>query len=248
MASKNKKAGRGGAPAIGGREQVELLIAKLRLKDAVHEAKLCYKLESTPEHHRLLERAYLLRADQLRRNAMPAAAQEVAQHLIDFGVTDPALIEETARLLISLGMSRSALKLQGRLDSPEEREKLARQEGDVAVLHPERAAEAPAEIHEGAAKVRAALEALQAGDEVQALAALRDVSRSSPFSDWRLFVRGLAAFSRSAAGEARANWDRLDPGRAAARIARSLTALSGGGGETTNSSVKLVTLEMHVFG
>src|SRR5438128_411564 len=44
-------------------QEVERLIAKLRLKEAVQEARLCYKQESTPEHHRLLERAYLLRAD-----------------------------------------------------------------------------------------------------------------------------------------------------------------------------------------
>ena len=49
----------------------------------------------------------MLRADQLRRGGMPAAAQEVAQHLLDFGVTDPALVEPAAELLMSLGMSRS---------------------------------------------------------------------------------------------------------------------------------------------
>jgi tetratricopeptide (TPR) repeat protein len=252
MASKNKKPGRGGAgaPAAGGRQEVERLIAKLRLKDAVHAAKLCYKSESTPENHRLLERAYLLRADQLYRNAMPTGAREVAQHLLDFGVTDPALVEPAVRLLTVLGMPRSALALQGRLESPEERDKLARQEVDLAVLHPDRFLDVPKETHDGAALVRGALEALQAGDEARALEALRDVARSSPLSDWKLFVRGMAAFSRRQSDDARANWDRLDPDRAAARIARSLLALSRSHSETDTSasSLRLAALERQVFG
>jgi tetratricopeptide (TPR) repeat protein len=248
MASKNKKSGRGGAPETGGRQEVERLIAKLRLKDAVHEAKLCYKSESTPENHRLLERAYLLRADQLYRNAMPTGAREVAQHLLDFGVTDPALVEPVVRLLTALGMPRSALALQGRLESPEERDRLARQELDLAVLHPDRFLDVPKETHDGAALVRGALEALQGGDEARALETLRDVARSSPLSDWKLFVRGMAAFSRRQSDEARANWDRLDPDRAAARIAQSLLALSLSETDASASSLKLVALERQVFG
>ncbi|MBV8315628.1 MAG: hypothetical protein JOZ53_11880, partial [Planctomycetaceae bacterium] len=76
------------------RQEAERLIAKGRLKDAVKQAKLCFRQESTPENHRLLERAYFLRAQQLHRDAMPTSAVEVAQHLIDFGITDPALIED----------------------------------------------------------------------------------------------------------------------------------------------------------
>ena len=248
MAAKNKKRGQVVAPAAAGSKEVESLIAKLRLKDAVHAAKLCYKNASTPEHHRLLERAYLLRADQLRRGGMPVAAQEVAQHLLDFGVTDPALVEQAVGLLMALGMSRGALALQGRLDTPEARVLLAGQEADLSVLHPERATTVPPEVRVGAETVRAALTALQAGDEASASDALRDVSRNSPWSDWKLFVRGLAAFSRREADVARANWDRLDPKRAASRIARSLLAISNGSGGEPNAPVKLVALEKQVFG
>lgn len=250
MASKNKSKKRQNVPSSGGlRHEVERLIAKDRLKDAVKQAKLCYREESTPEHHRLLERAYLLRADQLRRNAMPTAAQEVAQHLLDFGITDPALVEEAARLFLALGLLQGALALQGRLDSPEARERLALQAADLAVLHPERALQSPPEVRQGAQPVRAALEALQAGDEAKALDALRDVARSSPFSDWKLFVRGLAAFSRREAEEVRANWDRLDPRRAASRIARSLLALNGLAPDgPSQAGIKLDALERRVLG
>ena len=238
MAAKNKKPGRGVGPATGGSQEVERLIAKLRLKDAVHAAKLCYKSESTPEHHRLLERAYLLRADQLRRGGMPAAAQEVAQHLLDFGVTDPALVEQAADALDGARDVAGCAETPGAAGHARGGELLAGQEADLSVLHPERATTVPPEVRAGAETVRAALAALQAGDEAGAIDALRDVARSSPWSDWKLFVRGLAAFSRREVDVARANWDRLDPKRAAARIARSLIAISSGagGGRTPRSS------------
>src|SRR3954464_5588519 len=131
MASKNKKQ-RQSATAGGLCQEVERLMAKDRLKDAVKQAKLCYKEEGTPENHRLLERAYFLRADQLRKAAMPTAAQEVAQHLLDFGITDAALVEDAAGLLMALGMAKDALRLQAKIDSPEVRERLERQAADQA--------------------------------------------------------------------------------------------------------------------
>ncbi len=252
VSSKQKQqADRKHAPSseVGQRQEVERLIAKDRLKDAVKQAKLCYKAAASTENHHLLERAYYLRADQLRRNGMPAAAVEVAHHLLEFGVTDPKLVEPTARLLVALGMSKSAQAIEGRIESPETREQLALDAADQAVLHPDRTTEAPAELRAGAARVRQALDALHAGDEAKAMEALRDVSRSSPFSDWKLFVRGLAARSRHAEDEVRANWDRLDSRRAPFRIVRSLEALSA---QTPNpksgSATSLTELEKRCFG
>ena len=255
MASKNKKrSDRAKVAASDGlRQEVERLLAKDRLKDAVKQAKLCYKEEATPENHRLLERAYYLRADQLRKGAMLTSAQEVARHLLDFGITDAALVEGAAGLLMSLGMARDALKLQGRIDSPEARERLSRQAADQAVLHPERAAEVTPEVRQGSLRVREALQALDAGDDEKAMAALQDVSRASPFADWKLFVRGLSAHTKGKVEEARANWNRLDDGRAAARIARKLLALTGpssdpeSGGERPVAAVGLDAIETQVF-
>ena len=73
-----------------------------------------------------------------------------------------------------------------------------------------------------------------------------------PFADWKLFVRGLAAHSRREFVEARANWDRLDPDRAAARIARGLQVLGGTAPETADGgekgAVKFDALERRIFG
>jgi hypothetical protein len=40
------------------RHEVDRLIQRDRLKDAVKQAKILYKLEAAPVNHRLLERAY----------------------------------------------------------------------------------------------------------------------------------------------------------------------------------------------
>jgi len=229
MAAKHKPQA-GKTPTAAGvplRREVDRLIAKGRFKDAVKQAKLCYRQEGTAEHHRLLEGAYFARAQQLRQGGMPTAAQEVALHLLEFGITDPALTEPTAALLLAVGLAGRALELQGRLDDPEARERLARQAADQAVLHPERATAAPEAVRAGALRVRAALAALEAGDGAKASAELGDVARNSPFADWKLFVRGLAADQNRDADGARANWERLDPARAPARIARALRTLAG---------------------
>src|ERR1700738_2278340 len=97
MASKRSKGSNGksvvASPSL--RQDVERLIEKGRLKDAVKQAKLCFRDQPTDEHRRLLERSYFLRAKQLQRDGMPESAREVAQHLLDFGISDAALIEPT---------------------------------------------------------------------------------------------------------------------------------------------------------
>ncbi len=215
------------APGPPARLEVDRLIEKRRYKDAVKQAKLCYRAEATPEHHRLLEQAYFLRARQLREGGMPSASQEVARHLVEFGITDPELFGPAAELLVAVGMTARALELQGRQDDPEARQQLVRRAADQAVLHPERSSGAPPEVLQGAGQVRRALEALESGDEEGARAALKDVARGSPFGDWKWFVRGLAAFRRRTPEECRASWDRLDPDRAPSRIARAIRGLDG---------------------
>ena len=92
------------------------------------------------------------------------------------------------------------------------------------MIHPERAGAASAELVREARLVRQALEKLQAGDEAGAMGMLRDLARSSPLSEWKFFVRGLAAFYRGDEAETRANWDRLDPKRTAGRDRRAAAA------------------------
>jgi tetratricopeptide (TPR) repeat protein len=226
MASKQKRQPprpqAAGAPL---RRETDRLIEKGRLKDAVKEAKLCFRAEPTPEHHHLLESAYFLRAKQLADGGMPESAREVAGHLLEFGITDPKLAEPAATLLVALGLSGQALDLRAEIEDPAARDRVTLQAADQTVLHPERKS-LSAELSEGGRLVRSALETLAKGDADGALAALRDVARTSPFADWKLFARGLAAYNQRNDSEADANWDRLDPARTAFKIARALRSLN----------------------
>jgi hypothetical protein len=210
------------------RREAERSIEKERYKDAVKQAKMCFKEQATPENHRLLERAYFLRARQLLQLGMRESAVEVAGHLLEFGVTGSDAPEELVRLLLSLGFEKQAFGIQERLGAPEMTSQLSAMAADQLVIHPDRAA-GGSELARDAQRVRQALEALQAGDEAGALERLRDLARSSPLSEWKFFVRGLAAFYRGEAAETQANWDRLEPQRMACAIAQRLRRLAGAG-------------------
>ena len=117
MASKLSRSHAEKAPAVGAssalRAEAERLIEKERYKDAVKQAKLSFKEEATPENHRLLERAYFLRARQLLQQGMRSSAVEVAQHLLDFGVTASDSLEELVRLLMTLGFEKAGVSDPG---------------------------------------------------------------------------------------------------------------------------------------
>jgi tetratricopeptide (TPR) repeat protein len=228
--------------------QLERLISKQKYKDAVKQAKLIHKAEATPQSHRQLERAYFLRAQQLFRAGMPASAVEVSRHLLDFGVTDAKLVEDFSPLLVKLGLAQDAFRIQGRLESPQSQSRLVLLVADQAVLHPERSQPSSPEVGREATLVRQALEALYAGDEATALGLVRDIARSSPMSEWKLLVRGLAAFYRGDHGETQANWNRLDPERAPLRIARHLQNLQQGQSEKDAGGPDFAELEGLVYG
>ncbi len=227
--------------------QLERLMSKEKYKDAVKQAKLIHKAEATPQSHRQLERAYFLRAQQLFRGGMPASAVEVSRHLLDFGVTDAKLVEDFSPLLVKLGLAQDAFRIQGRLESPQSQSRLVLLVADQTVLHPERSHRSSPEVQD-AALVRQALEALYAGDEAKALGLVRDIARSSPVSEWKLLVRGLAAFYRGDQDETQANWSRLDPERAPMRIARHLQNLHQGQTAKDAGGPDLEKLESLVYG
>ncbi len=57
--------------------------------------------------------------------------------------------------------------------------------------------------------MRLALDALHAGEESAATLMIANISRQSPFADWKFFIRGLAAYYRDDPETMRGNWDRL---------------------------------------
>ena len=227
--------------------ELDRLLQKERFKDAVKQAKLVYKQASTPENHKLLERTYFLRAQQLVQGGMAASAIEVAQHLLDFGVTPSEWVDDFVVLLTTLGLNKDAFAIQERLGSPEKKDLLAVIAADEAVIHPERQKDSLPEIVRDAALIRGSLDRLQANDEAGSLQSLRELARSSILSEWKFFVRGLAAYHRGDADETAKNWNRLDTRRKAFPITQRLLRLKETpGGQTDAANVK--TLETLAFG
>ena len=115
------------------------------------------------------------------------------------------------------------------------------------MIHPDRQQDSSPEIARDAALIRESLERLQANDEVGSLRLLRDLPRSSVLSEWKFFIRGLAAHYRRDANETTANWNRLDPKRKAFPITqRLLTGLTRR--PTQAGSVSPRALETLAFG
>ena len=170
---------------------------------------------------------------------MASSAVEVARHLLEFGVTGGECVPEIVRLLMDLGLRDQAFEIQERLGEPEMKNQLVVMAADRAVIHPDGVHDESGEIVRDARLIRESLTRLQARDEPGAFMLLRDLARSSVLSEWKFFVRGLAAYYRGDADEIKANWDRLDTKRKAYRIARRLLEfMEVDGADTAGERIK----------
>jgi len=224
MATKSK---RRGSVAVQF-QQARRFFEKGLFKQALKGAKVCYRQQPSERHRFFLQQAYLARGRELYRSGLRSEGRAVVQSLLDLGVTDPEVERELPSLQVALGMLDRGSPRRGeqpiQAGSP-----LLLEVADHAVLRPQETPTSLPEICHGALQIRAALEALENANESRAVEQIRDIARSSPFADWKYFVRGLAAYYRQDAAEMRSNWDRLDPDRLAARIAVPLAALAGPG-------------------
>ena len=194
-----------------------------------------------------MERAYFLRARQLYETGLADSAREVAGHLLEFGLTTNEWTRELLRLLVSLGLSDHASRIEAQSDCPELKDELLALAADMAVIHPERAQNTPPEIARDAKLIRESLEKICSGDDEGGLTPLRDLPRSSLLSEWKFFARGLVAHYGGEPEESQANWDRLDPKRQARRIVDRLRQMAGSSGAIA-AGPNLAALEKQAFG
>jgi len=207
-------------------QQGQRNLKKRDYKQALKDARVCYRQSAIDEHRILLEQASIGRARELDQAGLKPQAHDILQELLVQPVIDSAVRQELPELLSRLAMLDRYPEYRQRLDAdPELKAKLVVRAADSAVLHLSDAKNAAPEIRHGAALVLAALDQLDAGMESESLELLKDISRQSPFADWRLFVRGLAAYHRHDQVNTDANWSRLDSDRVPARLARLLKAI-----------------------
>lgn len=82
-------------------------------------------------------------------------------------------------------------------------------------------------LTEEAQAVVEALDAVAERRDAHALALVKDISRASPYADWRMLIRGLVAWYGNDLETAARCWKSLDPARRPARIALALQAAAG---------------------
>jgi tetratricopeptide (TPR) repeat protein len=195
-------------------------------KQALKDARVAYRQAPSPELRSLLEHVYMGRADQLSRQGLRDDCRRILQELTELGVTEPSVKAGLPALLLSVGMLDS-LESDTAALTDAQRGDLQVKIVDQAVLRPEHTPRGMPEIRQAAERIRAALQAVEAGDEAAALAELRDIPRQSLLADWKFFVRGLIAYYRGDQAEMLANWTRLDENRAAVKITAPLKLLAG---------------------
>lgn len=208
------------------RGEIDRLVEKGRAKDAFKQAKWYFHREQNGENRKLVEYTYICRIRELIRGGMTSAAREVALSALEFGVTDADYLKELTSKLPVLGMMDQALQLRDRLGSTDSADAFSETLADQAVVHPEAIKDSMPDLYSAVEPIRSAFSALDAGDETRALDSLRSIPRHSPQADWRYFIRGLISFRKRNVEQAKNDWDRLNPTRAAKKIAQTLLAVA----------------------
>lgn len=225
MASKSKKRSKGRV-AVTSIDRVKRNLERGDFKQALKDVRVCYRQNPTSDCRCFLEHAYIGRAQQLLRKGLIEDSRRIVRDLLNLGVTEPAVEAGLPDLLLSVGMFDCLPQGDDAL-TDEERDRLRVKAADQAVARPGNMPNSMPELREHARRIRAALEAVQRGDESAALAGLRDIPRQSLFADWKYFVRGLMAYYRRDKTGMADNWGRLDADRAATRIATPLQVVAG---------------------
>ena len=216
MAKKTKAAG---GPSA---ESVERLLKRGDAKAALKEAKVRHQRRPDGPNRELLERAHVARVEQLHRKKQFHEAREALAKLLDL---KPALAEVRKRIpkfkaLLGFGGSDATALLANDIN-------LVAEMTDAAILDERSLPPDIPELKARIANVRRAFAAIERGDDAEAIELLADIPRNSPLSDWKLFLRGLAAFYQSDRERTDRNWRRLDPERPAYRISQALLVAAG---------------------
>lgn len=224
MASKSKK--RSKAALFNPIDQVRRHLERGDFRQALKDARVAYRQNPAPECRCFLEHAYIGRAQQLAQNGLTEDCRRIVRELLELGVTEPAVQSAMPSLLLSVGLFDCLAQGQSSL-TEEARRRIRLQAADQAVIRPENTPKSMTDLLGDAKRIRAALEAVERGDDAAAIAHLKEIARQSLLADWKYFVRGLIAYYRHDRTDMLANWDRLEADRAAAKIAAPLKVLAG---------------------
>jgi tetratricopeptide (TPR) repeat protein len=202
------------------RRRVERARDEGRFQTALDLAKQLHKDEPTPDHRRLLEEAYLGRARQLRAQGHTRDAQTVLEAAVHLADGSPAWLEQLAEELTHSGSIAAALALVQKLPDPAAADRLLPHVADAAFEQgPSGRALLPAALQADFDRVQEAFRQVEAGEDDPARQTLQGIGLRSPYSEWKLLLRGLQAYYQNDDARAVENWQRLSPNRVPARLA-----------------------------
>jgi tetratricopeptide (TPR) repeat protein len=202
------------------RERVDRAIAEGRFQQALELAKQLYRQEPSGIHQELLKQASLGRAEQLRVQGNDRDAQTVLGNVLRLAPGGTATQEKAALALARSGAIAEAIGIIDAIaESGHRREVLALAADWSMQYRAEGRARLPESLREDFDAVLAAFRHLEAGQEDAARNQLQRIGLQSPFLEWKLLIRGLAAYLQNEDERALENWQRLDLARAPARLA-----------------------------
>jgi tetratricopeptide (TPR) repeat protein len=197
-----------------------------RSQQALELAKQLDRQEPTPAHRQLLVEAYLSRARHLRQQGYTRDAQDVLETGAARGTLegiDRKWLEKFAEEFAALGSLRRAEELLAQLPESPSRAHVLTQGVDSA-LRRGKAGRAllPESLQEPFDRIIQAFAYQEARQDDQAREVLQSIGLQSPFLEWKLLLRGLAAFYRGDDPRALENWQRLNAERLPARLVAPL--------------------------
>jgi len=205
----------------------ETLLRAGRLREAVKGARAAFNAAGDEASSHLLQAALAARAANLESRGMPDNARSLVEEALALPFRADDLVERLRPVMLRLGMAEQVRDLAGAsgADEGDGDTALEAELADEAVRDPATVPASMPGMVETARRVRRALEQVEAGEDEEARELVADIPRRSPFAAWNRFVRGLCPFYAGDVEGARRQWDRLDPGRKAGRIAARLLAL-----------------------
>jgi tetratricopeptide (TPR) repeat protein len=224
VSKKRKHARRGGepltAPILKGR--AEKALREGRTQQALELARSLYKIEATPPHRELLEKATLERARQLRTQGHDRDARQVLEGAVPLD-GNPGFLEQLAQELAASGDPARALKVLERVPGSQALPQVLGHAADGALRQGKAGRDAlPEALRPQFDLIVQAFAHSAAGEDEPARTALQGIGLQSPFLEWKLLVRGLLAYYQQDDPRAIENWQRLSPQRLPARLAAPL--------------------------
>jgi tetratricopeptide (TPR) repeat protein len=202
------------------RQRADKAVGEGRFQAALELARELYKREPTPPHQELVVKCYLGRARQLLSQNHARDAVTVLDAARAFVDGNPAWLEQIANELIASGEIQQGMKLLAAVPGKAPDPRALGRAADAA-LQQEAAGRKllPEALHADFDRVLRAFEQLTAGQDDAARETMQGIGLRSPFSEWKLLLRGLQAYYRTDDVRALENWQRLDPDRLPARLA-----------------------------